>query len=163
MKLERPWSNEKISNFIVCLEGEVANLLFMLLKDRDISKVNKAMDSFSGKSEEIRGQVIIKFHSLLNARIIKPDKGKDWVKGYLEKTFDEVEFLDELLDDYPLADVSVTDVKTEMEILTDTVVNHLKTRTFMKNVDNLRAQLVEYIVQYPVDAAMVLLFLLKKD
>ncbi len=162
MELVRPWNNEQCATFIISLEGEIANLLFMLLKDRYINKINQAIDSFGSISEETKGKVIIKFHSLLKARIIKPEKGKNWVKGYLEKTFDEVDFIDDLFADYPLADVSANAVQTEMDILTDTVVKHLKSRSFMKNIDTLRAELVELIVNYPVDAAMVLIFLLSE-
>jgi flagellar motor switch protein FliG len=163
MKLELPWPGKKAAVLILSLEGEVANLLFMLLKDDVINVINENMDNVGSPSEQEKGEVILGFHSLLKARVMKPDKGKAYAKGYLQKTFDKVEFIDKLFDDYPLADISASTVKTEMDIVTETVVNSLKKKSFFSSIDSLRAELVELIVKYPVDAAMILTFLIKES
>jgi len=156
-----PWDARKAAILMITLEGEIANLLFTLLTDNVISRINDAMDLLGTPSESDKSEVIIQFNALLNTRIIKETEGKDYARGYLEKTYKETTFFENLFEDYPLANVSVYKVQSEMEVLQNTVVKNLKSKIYLKSIDQLRSEMAAKIVQYPVDAAMVLSFLLK--
>mgnify|MGYP001287994974 FL=1 len=158
-----PWEARKAAILVVSLEAEIASLLFMLLKERTIDTINRAMDVLNTPSEEEKSEVIIQYNALLNTRIIKETEGKDYARGYLEKTYSNTGFMEKLIEDTPLANASVYQIQAEMEVLQNTVIKNLKSKVFLKSVDQLRAELAAKIVQYPVDAAMVLTFLLQEQ
>lgn len=158
-----PWEARKAAILVVSLEAEIASLLFMLLKERTIDTINRAMDVLNTPSEEEKSEVIIQYNALLNTRIIKETEGKDYARGYLEKTYSDIGFMEKLLEDTPLANANVYQIQAEMEVLQNTVIKNLKSKIFLKSVDQLRAELAAKIVQYPVDAAMVLTFLLQEQ
>jgi flagellar motor switch protein FliG len=161
MKLILPWQDTKAATLILSLEGEVANLIFMLLQDKHITAINNGMDKINPSDTDLKAEVIVCFLNLLKSRIISATEGKSYALGYLGKIFDEADFIDKLLDERKLSSASYLEVKSEMQILEKTVVQNVLSKSYMFKTDELRAELVKTIVNYPVDAAMVLTFLLE--
>lgn len=160
MNTNIPWSNEKAAKLILLLEGGIANLIFMLLKNKHINSINSEMDKIAQPKDDEKGEIIIQFHSLLKTRLLCSSEGKKYAKGYLEKTFDNTDFFDSLIKSYPVAEVDVYDLKAEMDILKDTVIKNMQNKSYFSNIDDLKVELSSLIVDNPVDAAMVLIFLL---